>query len=81
MNNEFFRERRMRYRIAMSLVSEMVSEGILTKEESLRASGIIAKKYQVDLSDIWDRNYLINDTDRANIPTDNNGGEYDAGHS
>ena len=81
MNNEFFREKRMCYRIAMSLVSEMVSEGILTEEERLRASGIIAKKYQVDLSDIWDRNYLINDTYRANIPRDNIGGEYDAGHS
>ena len=81
MKDEKSRERRVRYRIAMSLVSEMVSEGVLTREESLRASGIIAKKYQVDLSDIWDRNNLINDTDRANIPTDNNGGEYDAGHS
>ncbi len=81
MKDEKSRERRVRYRIAMSLVSEMVSEGILTEEERLRASGIIAKKYQIDLLDIWDRNYLINDTDRANIPTDNNGGEYDAGHS
>ena len=45
----------------------LAKQGILTEEERLRASGIIAKKYQVDLSDIWDRNYLINDTDRANV--------------
>ena len=68
MNNEFFREKRMCYRIGMSLVSEMVSEGILTEEERLRASDIIAKKYQVDLSDIWGRNYLIADLSVTDLP-------------
>ena len=80
MENRGFEEPRMRYRIAMSLVCEMVSDGILTRKDSLRAAGIIANKYQVDLSEIWDRNNLLNDTGRANIATDN-GGEYDAKQS
>lgn len=69
-----YHERLLSYRATMSVVAEMLSEGIITGKEYDRIDRIIAKSRGLDLCAICCRKPLINLGFRGNMsPTEERG--------
>ena len=72
-----YRERLVSYRMTMSLVSEMLSDGLISEKEYARIDRIIASSRGLDLSGICCRNPLIYKEFRGNMTPASEGGETD----
>ncbi len=75
--NADYRKRLVSYRMTMSLVSEMLSDGLISEKEYARIDRIIASSRGLDLSGICCRNPLIYKEFRGNMTPAIEGGETD----
>lgn len=69
-----YRQNLARYRTAMSMAEDMLSQGIINARDYWKIEKIIAKKYSLTLSSICCRNPLIASDIRVNM-TPNHGGD------